>query len=84
MQMQNIKSRSTTLTIPGLAATISEIGNLLQVAIWLKDRLSDVNPQNNQPILYVNAWDIKNELDIYSEKNSERFCCLKHVIYVAK
>ena len=37
-------------SIPSLAATISQISYLLlPVAIWLKDRLSDVNPQNNNP-----------------------------------
>ena len=39
-------------SIPGLAATISEIGYLLlQVAIWLKYRWRDVNPQNNKPTI---------------------------------
>ena len=35
-------------SIPGLAASISEI-SCFQVAIWLKYRTSDVNPQYNQP-----------------------------------
>ena len=37
-------------SIPGLTATISETVNLrFQIAIWLKYRNSDVNPQNKQP-----------------------------------
>ena len=37
-------------SIPGLAATISDICNLLlQVAIWPKYHERDLNPQNNQP-----------------------------------
>ena len=41
-------------SIPRLATWISEIGYLLlQVATWMKYRLSDVNPQYNQPINFV-------------------------------